>query len=106
MRRRTWITKNDLACDRIDLIRWYARWIATGETNCLRIGRAANSPGPVDSISLFLVGGHFDQTRFNHDLFGRFVDLGQQLSNVVDVAAGLPKEKRVGAFVYLDGLFG
>ena len=65
------------------------------------IGRTADDAGPVDPVSLFRVRRHFHQPRFDHDLLGRLVDLHQKLADVIDVAAGLAKEKGIGALVDL-----
>ena len=66
---------------------------------------ATDCSGPVNAVGLDWIGAHFDQPRFDHHLLGRLVDLNQHLADVVDVAAGLPEENRISAFVDLRCIF-
>src|ERR1700726_4519082 len=47
---------------------------------------------PINSVGLHRIGADFNQSRFDHDLLGRLIDLHQHFPNVVDVAAGLAEE--------------
>src|SRR5207244_7132578 len=78
-------------------------WIAI--SNCLRSRSTTDCACPVNSVGLHRIGAHFHQARFDHDLLGRLVDLHQHFPDVVDVAAGLAEENRVGAFVDLRRIF-
>src|ERR1700730_3963721 len=73
--------------------------------NSLRSTSAAYSTRPVDSVGLNRVGAHFHQARFNHDLLGRLIDRQQYLADVVDVAAGLTEEHRIGSLIDLRRTF-
>src|SRR5947209_4784630 len=90
---------------RISTRLWAAgrKWVAVA--NSLRIGCAAEGARPINPVGLHRIGAHFHQSRLDHYLASRLIDLHQHFANIVDVAARLSEENRVGALVDLRWIF-
>ena len=61
-----------LACPAASARARARRGRAVGEE--LSVARTTDRAGPVNSVTLFRVRRHFDQTRFDHDLLCRLID--------------------------------
>src|SRR5207253_6631027 len=81
------------------------RSIPSTVSNRLRIARASHHTAPVDSVALLRIRSHFDQSRLDHNLLRWFIDCGQQLAHIVDVAASLTEKDCVCPIIDLRWIF-